>query len=87
MYVSRILTGRRRGRTCSAKATVGRICKRYKAAGAMTRQRPVSSGSVRFSGRLGRKALKTGRYRLTVVAIDAAGNRSRSRQITFRVVR
>jgi len=33
--------------------------------------------TVAFAGRLGTKALKAGTFRLTAVAIDAAGNRSR----------
>jgi hypothetical protein len=32
-----------------------------------------------------RHALRPGRYRLTLVATDAAGNRSKPRQLTFRV--
>jgi hypothetical protein len=41
---------------------------------------------VRFSGRIGRKALKPGRYRLTLRARDAAGNTGRARRLYFRVV-
>jgi hypothetical protein len=42
---------------------------------------------VKFSGRIGRRALKRGRYRLVLRATDAAGNRSRLRRISFRVVK
>lgn len=42
--------------------------------------------SVRFMGRLGKKALKPGKYRLSAIAIDAAGNRSKPRTVAFRVV-
>ncbi len=42
---------------------------------------------VRITGRLGRRALRPGRYRLRVVARDAAGNQSTSRARTFRIVR
>jgi CSLREA domain-containing protein len=41
----------------------------------------------RFSGRIGRRALKPGRYRATLVATDAAGNRSNRKRLPFRVVR
>jgi hypothetical protein len=42
---------------------------------------------VRFSGRIGRRALRPGRYRLAVRAVDAAGNRSAARSAAFRIVR
>lgn len=43
--------------------------------------------SFRFSGRLGRRALRPGRYRMLLRATDAAGNVSRSRMSGFRIVR
>ena len=52
-------------------------------------KRAVAAGptAVPFSGRIGRRALRPGRSRLTVVVADAAGNRSKPRSIGFRVVR
>jgi hypothetical protein len=41
----------------------------------------------RFSGRVGRSGLKPGRDRASLVATDAAGNRSLPKRLTFRVVR
>jgi hypothetical protein len=43
--------------------------------------------SIAFSGRVGRKALKTGSYRALVTARDAAGNRSRQRTLSFKIVK
>jgi hypothetical protein len=43
--------------------------------------------AVRFSGRLRRRALLAGRYRATITAADAAGNRSIARRASFRIVR
>jgi hypothetical protein len=65
-----------------------RSCKRYVRAG-RTLVRNVQAGRVRtkFSGRIGRKALRRGRYRATLVATDSAGLRSSRRRVTFRVVR
>jgi CSLREA domain-containing protein len=40
----------------------------------------------RFTGKLGRRTLKRGRYTLTVVATDAAGNRSAPRRLALTVV-
>lgn len=47
----------------------------------------AGAGSHRFSGRIGGHALPPGRYRTTLVATDAAGNRSKPRRLRFRVVR
>lgn len=41
----------------------------------------------RFAGRIRWRALRPGRYRLTLRATDTAGNRSRVRRTTFTVVR
>jgi len=43
--------------------------------------------SFRFAGRLGRRALRPGRYRMALRAADAAGNPSKSRRRGFRIVR
>ena len=40
-----------------------------------------------FNGRVGRRALRPGAYRLTLTAVDGAGNRSSSRPKRFRIVR
>ena len=42
---------------------------------------------MKFSGRIGRKALKPGRYRALITATDGAGNKSKTKQLKFRVVR
>ncbi len=42
--------------------------------------------TIAFDGRIGRRALAPGRYRFAVTAIDAAGNRSRTKRIAFTVV-
>jgi hypothetical protein len=58
--------------------------------GSFVRSGGAGPNSVRFSGRLrvrGRTlSLAPGRYRLTLVATDAAGNRSAARRVSFRVV-
>jgi hypothetical protein len=61
--------------------------KRCRAVGTLVRSAKKGKNSTKFSGRLGRKALKAGRYRAVVTAVDPAGNRSRRAQATFTVVR
>jgi hypothetical protein len=41
----------------------------------------------KFSGRIGRKSLKPGRYRARLVAADAAANKSKPVLLAFKVVR
>jgi streptogramin lyase len=86
----RVLAGRRVRRKCVApkrRYRKRRKCRRYKHAGTLVRTSKVGRNSVKFTGRIGRKALKRGRYRLVLRATDAAGNRSRVRRIGFRVVK
>jgi hypothetical protein len=47
----------------------------------------AGTNRVAFTGRIGRKALRPGRYRATVTAADRAGNVSAPRTIRFRIVR
>lgn len=53
------------------------------------RRKGVHKGKVRltFTGRIGKHALGPGRYRMTVVAVDAAHNKSGPAKKTFRIVR
>lgn len=55
--------------------------------GGFVRQGKVGPNSFRFRGRLRGRKLKSGRYRLRVVATDPAGNSSRAEYVRFRIVR
>ena len=59
----------------------------YRGAGTVTRAISAGPGRVALSGRLGRRRLPAGAYRLTLRARDAAGNRSRELRLRFTVVR
>lgn len=87
---SRSVKGRRVGKRC-VKATVklrGRkACTPTETFGTLARRARAGASSLAFTGRIGRRALPRGRWSLTVVARDAAGNRSRPRAVTFTVVR
>jgi hypothetical protein len=82
--------GRRSGRRCLADSRARRRlprCIRFVARGALTRRnRPAGAGSLAFSGRVGSRPLKLGRYRTTFTATDPSRNRSVPRRIYFRVV-
>jgi Tol biopolymer transport system component len=63
-------------------------CTRYLTKGALSFRGKVGLNRVRFQGRLSRtRRLTIGRYRLRVGAVDAAGNRSRTRTTFFTIVR
>jgi uncharacterized delta-60 repeat protein len=64
----------------------GKACTRFVRKGVLTRKGRQGSNSLAFSGRIGKKALATGAYRVLVVAVDAAKNRSKTVTSTFTVV-
>ena len=89
--------GRCAARACASASARRRACDSRSgaapaagASAASCRHAGAGPNSVRFSGRLrvrGRTlSLAPGRYRLTLVATDAAGNRSAARRVPFRVI-
>lgn len=84
--VERLTKGRRKGSRCSPRATTGRRCTIAKRSGVLTRSLAAGAGKVAFSGRLGRRKLAVGSYRMTLVATDAAGNRSAKKSLSFSIV-
>lgn len=65
-----------------------RRCTAYKRAGTLTRSNAaIGAQEVKFSGRVGARKLKLGRYRLTISARDVAGNVGRPRALRFTVAK
>jgi hypothetical protein len=62
-------------------------CVRYTSAGTLTRTAKQGANRHPFTGRIGRRALKPGRYRATITAADAAGNVSGPTSATFTILR
>lgn len=88
--IARQVAGRRSGRRCvrpTRRLRRAKPCKRYVSTGSFRRMSAAGSLSVPFSGRIGRKALAPGAYRLRVTATDAAGNKSLPVEARFTVVR
>ena len=88
--IERALPGRRarkRSGPCRApsdRRAKNRKCTRYRRSGTLVRRgEGPGRDSTAFSGRIGRKALKPGKYRATFRATDAAGNRSSAKRIGF----
>jgi subtilisin-like proprotein convertase family protein len=62
-------------------------CTTYRRAGSLTQAIGVGDGAVALTGRLGNRRLAPGRYRLALVATDAAGNRSKPVRLKLTIVR
>jgi hypothetical protein len=54
--------------------------------GTLTRSGTAGLNEIRFSGRIGRRALLAGKYRLAATATDAAGNHSQAHRATFTIL-
>jgi hypothetical protein len=87
---ARKTAGRRVGGRCLAATRARRSrpkCTRYVAVGSISASRVAGRGTLKFSGRIGGRALKPGSYRASLTAADAAGQRSAVRTVQLRVVR
>ena len=83
-------SGRKLGRRCIAPKLSNRRkkrCHRFVKVGAFAHSGKAGTNRFRFSGRVKRRALKRGSYRLLAVAVDAAGNRSTQLRRAFRIIR
>jgi hypothetical protein len=88
--VERAARGRKQGRKCVAPSRRNRRggrCTRYVAVGSFSKTGKAGLNSFRFAQRLRGKKLRPNRYRLALVATDAAGNKSVAKRVGFRVVR
>jgi hypothetical protein len=84
------LPGRRKGGRCVKPTRAlrrAKRCTRFKTAGGLRRSGAKGANRVPFSGRIGRRALKLGRYRALARATDSVGNKSNRASVTFRIVR
>jgi hypothetical protein len=89
MKVERARPGFRRGGRCVARRPrTGRVrrCTRFPDVGAFTRAGVQGRTSVRFHRFVRRHDLRPGRYRVTAVPRDAAGNRGTAKRARFRLV-
>jgi len=90
LVIAQKLAGRRVGKACRKPSRHNRLakrCTRFVKKGTLTRTGSTGKNSLKFSGRIGHRALKPGSYRVTITATDAAGNVSRSARLSFRIVR
>jgi hypothetical protein len=90
LTVERLASGRKVGGACRrpARANRGRPrCRRPLRLGALAQDGSLGSNSRRLPAKVGGKRLSPGSYRVTLVATDAAGNRSRRVRVSFTIRR
>jgi hypothetical protein len=88
--VERAQPGRRVGRRCLPDTRSRRRrarCTRYLRAGTLTRRARRGRNSIAFPRPIGRRLLSPGTYRVTLVATDSAGKRSRPARASLRIPR
>jgi hypothetical protein len=64
-----------------------RKCTRYALLGRFAQQGVTGLNKKPWSGKIGKRKAKPGRYRATLVAADGAGNHSQPKRLSFRVTR
>jgi hypothetical protein len=90
--VMRPSKGFRSGRSCLAKRPrpqkgKPRRCTRYIRLGSFTHSDTAGANHFHFTGRVNRRPLRVGPYRLEAIARNAAGQPSRPRTVTFQIIR
>ncbi len=88
--IRRKFKGRKVSGRCVRARRVNRrkpSCVGYRRVGSFVQTAVAGRNTRRFMGRIGRKWLHPGSFRATLVATDAAGNRSKPRWVGFKIVR
>jgi hypothetical protein len=89
--IERPRPGRKLGKKCkkaTPKLKKKKRCTLFKRAGTLTRKNQnKGKNTTKFSGRIGKRALRPGSYRATIEATDATGNRSTVKKVGFKIVR
>jgi hypothetical protein len=90
IVISKPTAGRRVAKKCRPKTRKNRHrrkCTYFKTVTTIRRTTlPAGAVAIRFSGKIGKRKLRPGRYRATIIVTDAAGNVSRA-TVTFKIVR
>jgi hypothetical protein len=81
--------GRKVGKNCvkpTRRNRSARACTRYVLVGRFGQNGVLGANSKPFSGKIGRRTLKPGAYRVTLTGKDSAGNISAAARLNIRVV-
>jgi hypothetical protein len=63
-----------------------KVKKRFVQAGSFAQDGAAGANTRKWSGKIGSKGLKPGSYRVSIVAKDAAGNASKAKRLSFKIV-
>jgi hypothetical protein len=86
--IGRVTRGYHKGKRCVAKKSKhAKRCTRITLAGRLTRSGIAGRNTLSFTGRIGKKPLKPGRYTASLVATSAIGAKAYTKAVKFRVVR
>lgn len=88
LVFNRILPGKRKGKKCvrpTRSLKRAKKCRRYRSAGKLTRVGAAGANSYKFSGRIGKRALKPGAYQLVVRATVPGGATVATKTKNFRI--
>jgi hypothetical protein len=85
--LDRLVPGRRSGKRCSTTARRGARCTVVRSAGSLTAAGRAGKLTVTIPGKVARRKLAPGRYRVSVQATDAGGLRSLVRTLVLTVTR
>jgi hypothetical protein len=85
---NRLVPGRVKGGKCvqqTSRVRTGKTCTAHQALGSIVRTAPAGPFSIVFRGKISGRARPPGRYVVSAVAVDAAGNRSARATAHFRL--
>ena len=77
---------RRLDQTPTRRLSHAKHCVRYVRKGTLKRMGTQGQNSVRFTGRIGRRALSPGRYRVGIAGMDSSGVKGLVRHKAFTVL-
>jgi hypothetical protein len=94
IVIARKTLGRRLGKGTKSRCTKvtpanrdkGKPCTRFVKKTTIGGQEQSGRQSTPWNGRIGKKPAKPGKYRATIVATDTAGQRSKPRSLSFKIV-
>ena len=84
---TRLIPGRKVGGKCKEKAKRGKKCTIAKSLGSLSIPARRARTASAFSGKLKGKKLPAGSYKVSVVAVDAAGNKAKVKTLALKVTR
>ena len=88
VVITQAVSGHKKGKRCIAgRKRHAKKCTTTRVLGTLARAGTSGPNRIAFSGRIGKKALKPGSYRMLIVAKDLSGNVSVTSHASFTIVK